>query len=363
PIDSLKNISDRQFKANSVTLNEIFLEAITYPIEYEEFILNDVIENEYFEIDSIKQISSSYGNVQLEYEGSPKITWDLSNLATGAKEQLTIEIELNDTYMNNIGVYPTNKEESVYYKIGNVEETISSTQTPILSSHYEVSYDANLPDGCVIEDIPSTTIEQVYDKVTISETNPSCEGYRFDGWKIATESTWQMNEDCFLMPEHNVLLRAEWSKLSIKKSMEGDIFVVYPPILQNTSGGYQGEFWQYKEQITKVIFQNEVRPLNNTKETFDVSEKRNGSVLARLVANEENLDTYTVYIQGEGGVIANRNLNNMFDGFANLVSVEGFENLDTSNTINMDGVFANCQSLKSVDLSSLNVSNVTILKY
>lgn len=48
-----------------------------------------------------------------------------------------------------------------------------------------------------------------------------------------------------------------------------------------------------------------------------------------------------------------------FFSLINLNEISGIENLDTSNVTDMEGMFANCSSLSSIDLSGLNTSKVT----
>ena len=52
---------------------------------------------------------------------------------------------------------------------------------------------------------------------------------------------------------------------------------------------------------------------------------------------------------------------NWFNGCTNLTSIEGIENLNTSNVWNMSGMFAQCSSLETLDLSHFNTENVTTM--
>ena len=57
-------------------------------------------------------------------------------------------------------------------------------------------------------------------------------------------------------------------------------------------------FYQYKDSITKVVFQNRMEPIE-TDLSWDVSENNNGNCMAYLVSNGEETDpTYTLYVQG-----------------------------------------------------------------
>lgn len=59
----------------------------------------------------------------------------------------------------------------------------------------------------------------------------------------------------------------------------------------------------------------------------------------------------------EGKTIAQNSTANFFSGFKNLQEIDGLNNLDTSNTANMNNMFDGLTKLKTVDLSQLNVSN------
>lgn len=117
-------------------------------------------------------------------------------------------------------------------------------------------------------------------------------------------------------------------------------------------------FWNYSESITKVVFQNKLL-LMETDLHWDVSVEKNGSVMSYLVANDESKTTYTLYIQGKGGVNANSDSSNLFANFTNLEVIEGLEYLDTSQVTNMSQMFYNCSRLTSLNLNSLDTSNVT----
>ena len=52
---------------------------------------------------------------------------------------------------------------------------------------------------------------------------------------------------------------------------------------------------------------------------------------------------------------------NWFNGCTNLISIEGIENLNTSNVENMSGMFALCSNLETLDLSHFNTERVTTM--
>ena len=117
-------------------------------------------------------------------------------------------------------------------------------------------------------------------------------------------------------------------------------------------------FYQYKDSITKVVFQNRMEPIE-TDLSWDVSENNNGNCTAYLVSNGEETDpTYTLYIQGNG-VIYLSSGENLFSAFNLLEVIEGIEYVNTSQATIMSYMFNNCSSLTSLDVSHFDTSQVT----
>lgn len=111
-----------------------------------------------------------------------------------------------------------------------------------------------------------------------------------------------------------------------------------------------------KSIITEISF---VNSYNGTPDEFwaaDIAD--NGKV---TVYREDT----KLFIKGtENGIVANANSKNMFADFTNLKVVNGFENIDKSNIMTIEGMFKNCSKLVSVNLSSfsgvrpVNMANV-----
>ena len=125
-----------------------------------------------------------------------------------------------------------------------------------------------------------------------------------------------------------------------------------------------GAFWDYKEQITKVVFEDKILP-KETELSWDVSEEQNGSVMSYLVQNEDNNSLYDLYIQSNGGVIAPTDCSRLFSlaEYSSLEEIIGLEYFDTSKVTNMAWMFNYCRSLINLDLSSFDTSNVTDMSY
>ena len=178
-----------------------------------------------------------------------------------------------------------------------------------------------------------------------------------------------IGNDYFVSDGNDIKLKAIWSKVSLKKSMSGTVYEVKPiikavPYDEENWIPYQGEFWNdtYKLNTTKIIIQNELNPIEGAIQSWDVSEANDGSVMAYAVLNDDG-STYTIYLQGNGKIIANKNSSYLFYDFVYLWSIEGLEYLDTSQVENMSYMFAYCVGLKNLDLSNFDTSNVTDMKH
>ncbi len=226
-IKEIKNISDEQWSADKTTLNNILFEAAISPSKYEEFIVNDYISDE-FTVNSVDDIEVSLGKVELtEEDGLQKITWDLGNsqYITGSNAKMTIKLTLDDKYVYEVFI-PTNNKESIIYKLeDDGEKNINSSESPVLKYIYKVNYDTNTPSGCKIDKIDSEN-HRIYDSVKKKTDELSCDGYVFKGWEIDDEDSIGMKKlgnDYFIMPGHDVTMRATWTKQSVTKTMDGTV--------------------------------------------------------------------------------------------------------------------------------------------
>ncbi|MDE5586738.1 MAG: hypothetical protein K2I72_00010, partial [Bacilli bacterium] len=337
PLPFLKQISDYQYAASLENIGDTLEKAVSSSLKYDEFDLTDWIQSDYFTVSALK---ASIGEAKLiEESGKQRVTWKMNTFQTGTKETLSIYLNLKSAYQKGVGLFPTNQREEVHYKLGDIEETISSNETPVVSTHYEVSYDANEPSGCSISSVPETRKYHVKDIVKMDDETPSCKGYQFTGWKIVTPNVETYSDEYFKMPEKNVSIKGEWSKFSIAKSMDGAINPKRISIIQNVGGAsYNDRLWKYKSSVSKIVFEDTFASHNSEIETFDISEKRDGSVVARIVSNGDG--TNTAYIQGDGVIYTGNSSAFLFSGFTKLTTIENLGILDTSNSRDMSFMFA-----------------------
>ena len=231
-MSSIKKISDKQYIADRSDLNNVLFDASGITEGYDTFEITDYINPEYFEIKNENQITVDQGSVELtEENGKEKVTWNIDGLKSGTEVELKMKVKLKSDFIGTGGLYPTNESTKVISKIDDQSEDETTTNTPILADDYKVIYDGNAPEGCTVSNVPGSNQYSVYSTVEISNQIPTCEGYQFKGWKIATQDVTKINNDYFTMPESDVEIKAEWSKISTTKTMEGEIYVA--PTLYN----------------------------------------------------------------------------------------------------------------------------------
>ena len=160
----------------------------------------------------------------------------------------------------------------------------------------------------------------------------------------------------------------------------------------------------YRSKITTITTKKDNIVPETAVESWDISEAGDGSVMAyvektdevleprpepgptnaKIYSNDEKVNdiskpiyatplsetntnyAYKLTIGGKGGIIANENMTGYFLGFfstvLNKVSID-LSALDTSEVTDMRYMFAGCSSLTSLDLSNFDTSKVTDMRY
>ena len=157
-----------------------------------------------------------------------------------------------------------------------------------------------------------------------------------------------------------------WFASDIPQSEENKVFKAKLNIVgsQNTRmmaiSGSVSTLWNKKEgTVTKIVFQDSINKIDGESESWDISSAKNKTVMARLVPNTDDETTNTLYIQGNGGVVANYDSSYLFYKFSKLTEIENINLLDTSQVTKMYAMFSSCSSLTNLDLSDFNTSQVT----
>ena len=136
-------------------------------------------------------------------------------------------------------------------------------------------------------------------------------------------------------------------------SMEDRMMMAYDP---SNPGDFHTD--EYKSKITSIVTKGDTIIPEGVIESWDISEKQNGSVIAYAEDDGTGSGTYKVTIGGEGSIIANYDMTKYFQTFENCTRMD-LTYLDTSLVTNMHYMFMMCSSLTELDLSNFDTSKVT----
>ena len=164
--------------------------------------------------------------------------------------------------------------------------------------------------------------------------------------------------------------------------------------MMRTAGSEDFHTEEYKSSITSIVTKGDTIIPESATESWDISEKQNGTVIAYVEDDGTGSGTYKLTIGGEGKIIANYDMSMYFSNFSNVITIDltyldtrlttdmsfmfgilfgsGSPNLqeinfskefNTSNVTNMNSMFANCSKLTNIDLDDFDTSNVTEMSY
>ncbi len=135
--------------------------------------------------------------------------------------------------------------------------------------------------------------------------------------------------------------------------------------MMRTAGSADFHSSEYKSKVTNIVTKGDTVIPEGVIESWDISEKQNGSVIAYIEDDGSGSGTYKVTIGGEGSIIANYSMRRYFYGFINCTSID-LSYLDTSLTTDIAYMFASTyllgeeMSLKNVIFGNhFNTSSVT----
>ena len=392
-LEPIIRVSDYQYIAKMYSLNNVLFEAAFAPRIYDDFVITDFIDNNYWLLsdankdgevnmmDFVQDVSATIGTIGEEItcnflnDESDQIRWDLSGLLrSGQTAVLTIDLDLKEQYLGVLDedlLFPTNTHETITSSLEDtLDENIDSSLTPKLKSVYGVSYDANEPSGCTIPDdmVPADSKHVVYSSVEISDTVLSCPGYTFKGWKLANDGVDMINEDYFRMPMEDAVVKAVWTKVGISKSVDGEIHLRAIATLD------EGETVNVK--LKRISGHGD--PAWNTTNTTIVSIQKASSLPTITNFNGNNIisssdSAVPIYAWYDNGIIyyytdadeifMNQDSSSLFRSLRALENIDGISDWNTSNVTNMSYMFSdthhNVTDNFSLDFSGWDTSKVT----
>ena len=155
---------------------------------------------------------------------------------------------------------------------------------------------------------------------------------------------------------------------SVKVSVTGDFNSKQMPGTMARLGTSSSKFWSdeienVKSNIKEVNFiqldNSEIDTRYNAASIkSDVTTVEEYPIKVWLETNENDSSKYTMYVASEEEIYFPSDSSSMFNSFTSVEEFN-FNNIDTSQVINMMYMFKNCKSLITLDLSNCNTSQVT----
>ena len=132
--------------------------------------------------------------------------------------------------------------------------------------------------------------------------------------------------------------------------------------MMRTAGSEDFHSSEYKSKITSIVTKGDTIIPEGVVESWDISEKQNGSVIAYIEDDGTGSGTYKLTIGAQDKIIANYDMESYFYNFINLTSID-LTYLDTILTTDMNGMFMGSTSLTELNLSKFNTSNVMDMSF
>ena len=179
--------------------------------------------------------------------------------------------------------------------------------------------------------------------------------------KVKIEYKRDITEDD--LPEDNQTMDLEFSVTYIQKDdraiRKPNPLATIKPTTYDTvvSGGityyymgwpvddYRSEDYAYKIKI--INLSDEIDPPENIVKSWDMSAGQDGNVMAYLTPNTTDSNFYDLYLQGNGGLSANKESSFLFYGLKYVDQINNIDCLDVSHTENMMGMFGELGSASS----------------
>ena len=112
-----------------------------------------------------------------------------------------------------------------------------------------------------------------------------------------------------------------------------------------------------RQEVETINFKTDATVPANAIDSWDASEKQNGSVMAYTL-DEDNDNLYELYIGQAEKIILGPDATRLFSGFSKITTLD-VSNLDTSHVTNMHGMFYYSNITSIIGLNNFDTSNVT----
>ena len=122
------------------------------------------------------------------------------------------------------------------------------------------------------------------------------------------------------------------------------------------------DIWTYSNQVKNINISSENNNIETYAHTFDLTINDKQRVKAYLIENGDQNIPYDLYIISNGVIYAPEDSTGLFS-FPNVETINGLENVIFDNTTKMTGMFIGNEKLNTVDLSTVDTTNVKDTSY
>ena len=336
-------------------------------------------------------IGVSYAAFSFSRQGSVpnKIT---TGSITMTYEESDNTIKLSNALPTRDATGTTRLKEGEYFDF-----TVSSEITGDVNINYEVSakeVGEGTIDGSNIklyltklngEDEEQLMTPEVYNEETDSNEytgRPAGEMSLYTSSMNASESN-DYRLRMYVTEEYNPQGDGGGLTFAVKVNVYGKAGLSMEDRMMRVAGSEDFHTNEYKNNITSIVTKDNTIIPEGVIESWDISEKQNGNVIAYVEDDGTGVGTYKLTLGGEGKIVANYNMSSYFEGFSNLTTIDlssldtslvtdmsymlagigvqtlNLSNFDTSKVTNMRSIFMKCNNLLELDLSNFDTSKVT----
>ena len=336
--DRTEIISEPTYEGLSIRFNLKFVEVNDYA-KYKIIINNQ--DNEDYEIEGLNDFKSSkYVAYSFNYDNSK------NKIEKNSKSTVYVTIkyvkEVEDTLVDKTGKYT--EYNSLVLNLGNDNSIIEGN--PVSKKIEQVIDNPSTGDRIVIAFIAILLITGIF--LILKKHNKQ----KYINVLIIT---------MLMIP--TIVFALNKIKITIDSTIliEKKINIIESRYVNNNTN-VERDFWQYYQYIYSITFKNKIEKPEEYEYEYDVSDKKDKSVMAYLVGREDYNYDYDLYIMADGNIYANPDSSYVFNEIYNLKVINNIEYYRTINAENMSYMFGGVSNLESLDLSHFDTRNVTNMR-
>ncbi len=234
-----------------------------------------------------------------------------------------------------------------------LEEAIEAN-LPIFETEWS-GVNGGTPTGDYIDEAQAITYAKILEKYNISNMMFCLDSGWWSYNFVDISKNFKWDED---MPDSKLREIAKFLKRIIRHDYTATNFLM----TENSSTTIDGKYYrsnEYREKIYSVSFKNDKNVPSNAIVSWDLSKIQDNSVIGYLVPSTKE-DMYDLVIGSDGYVNLPANSECLFKGLTNVENYD-FSNVKSNLIFNLSQMFAANKKLKTLDLSNIVSKKVKYL--